>query len=437
MCRIRVTFAALGMLACSKHEAHQASSTKPQPLPSATPAQPAAPLTVAVDLLHESDIALRLSEAGVDYFPEYLVDGREETSWHPAMIRPNATVDIQVPAGAVAQSLSIQVMTPKSKPKGSCDLRQYQDEQEQAHATLTLEKKTTVTWPVNAATRRVRLEFRGKSCAHLRVTELSLDGTMLAAQRLAWGTPEVLLGERQPDFRFEPKSLEKLWLRGRFESMSALCKAQMQLTAAAAANADPDQPAQPSSYCTPKAVLAPTKPLTEPFLKVHDVEVGEKSANSPHLLVAETTRGFYPANVALDAGTYDDRAATIYAQQLTSLETRDARLWLTFTRRRADFQGFPGVEPFDAVAEFTFVCSLNERLDCRRAITAFGETGPSWSDARRMQEAPVAPFSPKTWNWRRRASLAPSGALRFEACLDATEQSVPCNTQSLKHLLTE
>jgi hypothetical protein len=437
MCRSWITLAAIGLSACSKHEAPSETSTKPQPLPSAPSTQPAAPWTVAVDLLHESDITLRASEAGVDYFPDYLVDGREETAWHPAMVRPSATVDIQMPTGAVAKNLSIKVMAPKSKPKGSCDLRQYQDEQEQAHATLTFDKNATVAWPVNAGTRRVRLEFRGKSCAHLRVTELSLDGTMPAAQRLAWGVPEVLLGERQPDFRFEPKSLAALWLRGQFESMSALCKAQMQLTATAAAKADPSQPAQPSSYCTPKAVLAPTKPLSEPFLKVHDVEVGEESANSPHLLVVETPRGFYPANVALAAGTYDDRAATAYSQRVTGLETRDARLWLTLTRRRADFLGYPGVEPFDDVAEFTFVCSLNERLDCHRAITAYGETGPSWSRAVWMQETPVPPFSPKTWNWRRKTGVAPSGGLRFEACLDAQERNVPCHTQNLKHLLTE
>jgi hypothetical protein len=281
------------------------------------------------------------------------------------------------------------------------------------------------------------VEFHGKPCANLQLAELTLDGELPVEQRLTWGVPEVFLGDQQPDFRFEPKTLATLWKRGRFESLTEFCEAQKKLTAPAAAKADPSQPAQPSSYCTPRNVLAPTKPLTEPFLKVHDVEVGEDSPNSPRLLVMETTRGWYPANVAFDAGTYDDRAATIYSAQLSLLATREGRLWIAFTRRRADFFGYTGVEAYDAVAEFTFVCSLGERLYCHRAVTAFGETGPSWSNSVRLQETPRLPFHPQRWNWRRPVSVGPTGNLRFGRCLDANDQNVPCHVADMNHLLTE
>jgi hypothetical protein len=228
-----------------------------------------------------------------------------------------------------------------------------------------------------------------------------------------------------------------LWKQGPFESLSALCNAQKRLTAAAAAQADPNQPASPSSYCEDKGRLTPTRPFDPPYVSVHHLEVGETNGDAPKLWVAETTRGFFPASITLDAGTYDDRAATAYAQQISRLETRNGRLWLVLTRRRADFHGYSDVKPFDAVAELTFVCSLGEKLECHRAISAYGETGPSWSRDVWLNgpRASSPPFHPKPWLFTREVTVLPSGALRLGPCLDVSGNRVACRMEALGELL--
>jgi hypothetical protein len=390
-----------------------------------------------VDLIHESDVEIHVSEAGVEYMPEYLVDGREETAWHPAMVRQSASITVHLPSHATAHSLEFTVRVPKSRPNTTCEARWFTDDHQQGTLAVTFDRDSLNRCPLGATGRRIRLEFRGQACAHLRLTELSLRGLVPAANRLEWATPEVLLGDTQPDFRFEPKSLEPLWKQGGFESLAKLCAAQVKLTAAAAAKAEPDQPAQPSSYCTPEQTLQPTKPLAEPFLAVRTVTVGEASPNHPRLLFVSTTRGWYPINFAYDAGTYDDRAATIYATEPSVVETREGRLWLAFTRRRADFFGYSGVAAFNAVAEFTYVCSLNERLACHRAVTAFGESNDAWTSAIRIGEKPRVPFQPNPWTWRRKVTVGPSGNLRFGPCFDPQNKSVPCSTENMDHLLRE
>jgi hypothetical protein len=438
MSRYWIALLGLGLLTCSKKESPVPVPAKIAPQPSSVERDATVQTTVSADLLHESNVELRLSEAGLDYFPEYLVDGREETAWHPAMARPSATIDIQLPEGAVAKHLAFRVRAPKSRPKATCEAHWFADEREQGKIAVTFDNDSTNQWSVTVPARNIRLEFRGKTCAHLRLTELELKGELPAAQRLNWAVPEVLLGNSQPDFRFEPKSLGPLWRQGRFESLGKLCEAQTKLTAEAAAKADPNQPAAPSSYCTPEKILSPTKPLAEPFLAVHLVTVGEESGNHPRLLFVNTTRGWYPVNFAYDAGTSDDRAATVYATETSVLETRAGRLWLVFTRRRADFFGSPGVvEAYNAVAEFTYVCTLTERLICHRAVTAFGESNQAWTTAFRLGETPKPSFHPDPWNWRRPFTVGTTGALRFGPCNDAQNKAVPCQTDSMNHLLLE
>lgn len=420
------------------------SSTK-QTLPSATVSAAAVttpPLASSIDLIHESEVVVRVSEAGVDYMPENLVDGSVETTWHPAMNRPTAEITIELPEGVEAEqaTVSLALTTSQAKSLSNCKTRWLEDGADKGAPPFTLGSDGAKEWNVSGTARKLQLEFSGKACANLRLAELGLKGKAPTEKRLPYGIPEVLLGNTQPDFRFEPPSLGPLWKKGRFASLSEACKAQMALTARAAAEAEPDQPSAPVSACKDAGILHPAKPLAEPFRSVHQVEVGETTGNTPLFLFVETTRGWFPANLSLNHGTYDDRAATTYAFRLASLDTRDGRLWLSITRRRADFFGYPGVAPYDVVAELTYVCTLGERLLCHRAVTAFGEKGPSWSRAaweNGSSDPKSPPFHPNPWSWTRSVSVSASGMLRFGRCVDSEGHDTPCRVEAMGHLLKE
>ena len=389
-----------------------------------------------VDLIHESDISVNVSQRGAKGLVEFLVDGHENTVWEPGRAK-SSVITLKLQPAAHAHRCDIAFKRVGREYKKACEARITANHNEverflvdpdvQPHHDITL---------TGEGEQSLALEFasmgKPQGCRYFGVAEIVLTGTLGDGERLAYAFPQVLIGSEQPNFDEQPKTLKPIWKAAPFVTLKALCEAQTKLTAKAASQADPGDPYPPTSYCTDKGLIKPTKgELEAPFQHVHRVRVGEANSNSPELFFVQTTRGWYPANVVLAPGITNDLGGAYSKTEVDSLETRDGRLWIELTRHEALVGAFN--DPYDVTGRLIVVCTLSERLDCRLGVTAFGTVGKSWATALYMQSGKV-PFHPTQWRWTRNASVTSSGSLRFSQCEDASGSSVVCEANDAERL---
>jgi len=391
-----------------------------------------------IDLLHESDVSIAVSQMGSAGLAEYLVDGREETIWKPGPARTNI-VTVKLPSAAQARKFGVTFTRTKSKEKVNCEgrialgekeIEQFSvdpDAQPRHDVTLPSEGGDVLTLALGPAGAK-----QSERCRNFGIAEFYLTGRLESANVIAHAIPQVQIGSEQPNFDEQPSTLKPIWKAAPFSTLKALCDAQTKLTAKAASEADPGDPYPATSYCTDRGPIKPTQgELEAPFQHVHRVQVGEAQSNSPELFFVQTTRGWYPANVVLTSGITSDLGGSYSKTEVDSLRTQDGRLWIDLTRHEALVGAFNG--PFDVAGKLTIVCSLEEHLSCKQGVTAFGEVGKSWAMAEYMHSGKV-PFHPAQWRWQRKATVTPSGRLRFSPCEDAAGSAVACEATGLSRL---
>jgi uncharacterized protein (TIGR02145 family) len=95
--------------------------------------------------------------------------------------------------------------------------------------------------------------------------------------------------------------------------------------------------------------------------------------------------------------------------------------------RHAAVGGAYGADAVYAVAETWLACNVEARPACRRELVAWGDTDSRANPGAFAASYPNGiPIRPAIWQWRREATVLPSGHFRLGPCHDKDNRSVPC-----------
>lgn len=395
-----------------------------------------------VDLLRRSDVQVSVSSYNdARGQGQFLIDSQLDTVWRPNRTDPLPWVQVELSPGSTADSLTLSVgRRGGSTPAHSASWGHVVVEQDgQLLTDCPLQNDTETlckfgeTHP--GATLRLKAILAPNSRSNFPgFAELSIHGKVPRAQLLADGFPEVYVASSRVPFGNGGVLVKPLWQGAPYKNMEAFCAAYRKLYDQLPVDGTPPFETKSPRQCRVIEELTPdgTVPEHAPRIRVVVLTLAPPNErglyDAAKFLLFDGPEGIYPGNLLIDSdlASADDRAGVRYLVRIEKAEWQNEQFVLRLLRHTA-VSGAYASDGVYAVGLSSINCSAKGRPTCRRSLVAWGDTNPEANpQGFRGPDSREIPVRPKTWQWQRQVMLLPSGSVRFGACHDDTERTVPC-----------